>query len=406
MRSLVVAQDFPWPTSLGTHLRLEAVLRALHELGEVDLFALVPARRSEACVLAPEFSSVRLLTFTRPRPNFGVARRIGWLVRKDPIEVSQERVPGAGPALRKWAREYDFVWVSKGSTFDALGRPRLGPTVVDIDDLEDWKIRSRLESERERRDGAPVSARARDLGARVQARLNARRWRRFQRSVASEVDRVAVCSELDASRYGVDNVVVVPNGYDPPEHPPGRGEVGDPPTLLFAGNFCYAPNSDGATWLTSEVLPHLSKALPNVSVRLVGEPDTSVERLSATQGVSVAGRVPRMAPELARADAVAVPVRFGSGTRIKIIEAFANRLPVVSTTVGAEGLDVQAAKHLLIADAPEDFARSCFRVLTDAELRKTLTDNAQSLFLERYDWERARERVRSLALELARKPGP
>ena len=111
--------------------------------------------------------------------------------------------------------------------------------------------------------------------------------------------------------------------------------------------------------------------------------------------VTVVGRVASMVPELARADLVAVPIRYGSGTRVKILEAFAHRLPVVSTTLGAEGLGLQGDRHLLIADVASAFADAC---LEDHGLRERLTDEANRLFLERYQWVSGRERIRDLML--------
>jgi glycosyltransferase involved in cell wall biosynthesis len=267
---------------------------------------------------------------------------------------------------------YDFVWVGRAETFEVLGRPRLGPTVVDIDDLEDWKILSRLRAMGFGRNDGVASMH--DRGAVMQARLNARRWRRFQRSVAAQVARASVCSELDLERFGMPNGIVVPNGYETPDVPAGRDEVGARPTLLLVGNFCYPPNSDAARWLVTEVLPILRQDVPAVEVRLVGEPDTSVSRLASGRSVTVVGQVAEMDSELVRADVIAVPVRFGSGTRIKILEAFANRIPVVSTTTGAEGLSVENGRELLLADDAPSFARSCALLMRHTPTRRALAD--------------------------------
>jgi glycosyltransferase involved in cell wall biosynthesis len=103
--------------------------------------------------------------------------------------------------------------------------------------------------------------------------------------------------------------------------------------------------------------------------------------------VTVVGEVPDVLPELAAADVAVVPVRFGGGTRIKILEAFAYGVPVVSTTVGCEGLDVVDGEHLLVADTPDSFAAACARILADAELRARLTENARARWAERHRWE-------------------
>jgi glycosyltransferase involved in cell wall biosynthesis len=404
MKSLVVAQDFPWPVTIGSHLRLAQVIAAARQLGETDLFSFVPARREEPCVLPPEFSGLRLKTVVRPPPRLSPSRRLHWLVSSRlPIELVSEDAEGPRRSFDEWtADRYDVVWFSKAATFELLGRPRLGPTVVDLDDLEDQKILSRLAVAGS--DGAAagggVGAQARRLVVRTQAQMNAARWARLQRTVAADVDRVTLCSDLDATRSGLGNVVVVPNGYDAPDPPAGREEVADPPRLLLAGNFLYPPNADAARFLVTDILPWLKRSRPDVTVRLVGEPNDAVARLAAT-GVSVAGRVDAMEPELARADLVVVPVRYGSGTRVKIIEAAANRIPVVSTALGAEGLGFENGRELIVADRAQDFAAACVRLLGEPDLRRRLADQAQTAFLARFQWSSVRDRIRDLALDVA-----
>ena len=99
------------------------------------------------------------------------------------------------------------------------------------------------------------------------------------------------------------------------------------------------------------------------------------------------GPVPDITTELRRADMVVVPIRFGSGTRVKIIEAFAHRIPVVSTTLGAEGLGVEDGRHLLLADTAQGLAASCAQLLTEPDLRQRLVDAAHQLYLDTFERE-------------------
>ena len=110
-----------------------------------------------------------------------------------------------------------------------------------------------------------------------------------------------------------------------------------------------------------------------------------VQRQHRPPAVTVVGTVPAMEPELARADVAVVPIRYGSGTRLKILESFAHRVPVVSTTIGAEGLEVVDGVHLLLADDPDAFAAACQRLLTEPDLRKRLVDAAEELYRERFE---------------------
>ena len=139
-------------------------------------------------------------------------------------------------------------------------------------------------------------------------------------------------------------------------------------------------------------------------VRLVGRPSPTVTALINEPDITVTGRVASMEEELAKADVVVVPVRSGSGTRLKILEAFAHRIPVVSTTLGAEGLDVEDGVHLLVADSAEAIAEACRRLHDDPELRSRLVFAAQELFHRRYEASAARTAIRLLVDDVARRP--
>ena len=210
-----------------------------------------------------------------------------------------------------------------------------------------------------------------------------------------------LCSDDDVRRSGIPNAVAVPNTYGRPERSLGREEVGRPPTILFQGSLHYGPNIDGVDWLIDDVAPRLWEQLPGAQIRLVGTTSPSVERRHRPPAVIVAGRVPEMEPELARADVAVVPLRIGSGTRLKILESFAHRIPVVSTTIGADGLDVEDGVHLLLADRPEEFAYACRRVIEDRALARRLVDAAERRFVERYEWSTAKKRIQQLVCDVA-----
>jgi glycosyltransferase involved in cell wall biosynthesis len=171
---------------------------------------------------------------------------------------------------------------------------------------------------------------------------------------------------------------------------------------MFQGLLRYLPNVDAAFFLARDILPALKARLGDVRIRLVGPPSDRVKKLETLPEVTVTGWVPQIDDELAVADLVLVPLRVGSGTRIKILEAFAHRVPVVSTTLGAEGLDVVGGRHLLLADTASTLADACERVVTDPERRSLLIDEAERLFLERYDWSRVHESIAELAERVAK----
>ncbi len=332
----------------------------------------------------------------------GPFRRLLCLARRDlPIEVAM-RNGNKSPRLTfdSWRKAaYDLVWFRSAASYQWLGRPRLGPTVVDIDDLADVKERQRAALLRDRPAGS-VAARARRLAAVSQARLNARDWARFQRAVAVDVDRVVLASEADVPLLATENCDVVPNTYEQPRHPVGRDQPDRPPTLLFQGTFDYGPNVDGAQWLVRDLAPKIRARLADARIRLVGKTTGSVDSLAEPPLVTVVGRVPDMEPELADADLVVVPLRMGSGTRFKILEAFAHRIPVVSTRLGAEGLGAEDGVHLLVADHPDAFAAACARLCSDLVLRRRIVDAAEDLFKECYESAAARARIHDIVASL------
>lgn len=402
MRILVVADFFPWPSTNGGLLRLANSIEALGQIGEVELFSLYDERKPDRTVPAA-VELARVGTAPYPAIDRSHRWRAAWLAHRGvPMEVAMRSADGAPrQKFESWsAQQYDLVWFSTAATYQWLGRPALGPTIIDFIDLEGEKEKQRVALSRIGTGGRGVAARVRALLARTQAWLDARDWSTFQRSVAGEVERVVLCSEVDVHRSGLSNAEAIVNTYRKPVRALGRDTVATPPTILFQGTFDYGPNVDGAEWLAAELGPRLRARIPGAEIRLVGRTSPRVDALHDPPRVSVVGMVPDMGPELARADLAVVPVRYGSGTRLKILESMAHRIPVVSTTIGAEGLDVHPGTHLLTADDPEAFAEGCERLLVDQQLRTAMAAAAQHLYLDRYESSVARERIQSLAHDM------
>jgi polysaccharide biosynthesis protein PslH len=404
MRTLVIAGEYPWPEDRGPRLRLAMVLRGLRRCGSVDLFSAVSKFRTD---LDPPDASLGLDRVARVgfdnRPATGAGLVPGLARPHLPLGLPWQDGPTVRRALARFASgRYDLVWCFGARPWVLTGEPALGPTVLDLDDLEDQKILGRLAVPRPRALSWP--ARARRTGSAAMAREEVRRWQRLHRRAGRKASAVVVCSDLDAERArdsGVARVAVIPNGYRSVDHPLGRVSVGTPPTLLFQGLLRYPPNIEAARWLAGDVATRLAARVPDVAVRLVGEHGPELSDLDDPPRVSVVGRVPDMGAELARADVVVVPVRYGSGTRVKILEAFAHRVPVVSTTVGAEGIGAVDGVHLLLADDAPALAEACARLLTEPDLRRTVTGAAHRLFEERFRSEVVEEAVARLAVAVA-----
>lgn len=402
LKILIVAEDFPWPPLGGGAVRLVKIVEALTSLGEVDLLTLYDSRRS--LLEMPDTVNVRRLKTVRyPDESRPWRWATQWsLHRGVPMEV-QMRCGDASPrrALDSWAEDhYDLVWFSTAALFHWMGRPRLGPTIVDFIDLEDQKEFRRARILKSNR-ASSGRGRLRDGVALARAQLNARDWRRFQASIAQAADRIILCSQLEVDNSGFTNAVDVVTAFRRPDEPVGHSEVGHPPVLLFQGELTYSPNIDAARWLVHSIAPLIHARVADAQIRLVGNPSRAVKPLHQPPGVLVTGRVPDMVPELARADIAIVPIRYGGGIRNKILESFAHRIPVVSTTIGAEGIRAEHGVHLLLADTPEEFAAACELLLTDQDLRKRLVDAAEQRYLESYEWTPTRERIRTICKEVA-----
>ena len=239
--------------------------------------------------------------------------------------------------------------------------------------------------------------------------VDERRWDRLQRRCAEGSERVVVCSDLDLQRARVPNAVVVPNGCDEPGGGEGaadrRALRRASPTFLFVGALDYEPNTEAVEWFVREVFPVVRTRLPDATVRIVGRGRASVAWVAGEAGVELVGSVDDLQAELSGADVSIVPIRVGAGTRLKVVEALANRLPLVTTTVGCEGIDVVDGRHALVADDAADFAAACVRLAGDGELRQRLADAGHQLFASRYDWDRIEADVAQLAVDVVSSAG-
>jgi glycosyltransferase involved in cell wall biosynthesis len=225
-------------------------------------------------------------------------------------------------------------------------------------------------------------------------RRQARLMLEYERQVCSSVKSIIAVSGADAAKmrelYGVSRVTAVPTGVDvgffrPPE---GAQPTAD---LVFVGSMDWMPNIDGVVWFVTEVLPLIKRKLPDCSLAVVGRtPGREVTELAEREsGIRITGTVADVRPWLWESKVSIVPLRIGGGTRLKIYEAMAAGTPVVSTTVGAEGLDISPGENILIADEAGAFAEACVRLISDRDERSRLADAARRHVETKHSWEAA-----------------
>ena len=408
MRTLVVAEAYPWPVVDGYKQRLSQIVGGLAEAGPVDLVTL--ERPGSAPPAGSPWPGVeRVLSVPAPPERVASDWFAEWCRGPVPRRVLNTDWSGLRSQLPGWVEgDYDLVWCSHVHTWWPLHDlfPSV-PVVVDFDNLEHLALRLRRGQGPEFTPGSDPLARVRAVGRWAAGRLadavDERRWERLQHRVAGEVDRVVVCSELDAERAGVPNVAVVPNGAEPVDDPRVDRTVlaGEHPTLGFVGALDYLPNTEAVGWFAREVFPIVRNHHPGVRFRVVGRGADRVEWITSCPGVELVGPVPDVRPELDRTDVAVVPIRVGAGTRLKVVEALANHLPIVTTTVGAEGIEVTDGRTALVADDAHRFADACLRLIEDPELRQRLADAGAELVGSAYSWPDIRRRVAALAAEVA-----
>ena len=202
-------------------------------------------------------------------------------------------------------------------------------------------------------------------------RWQAKRIRELEQDLARRMDLVLTCSEKDADAFramGARRVRVVPNAV-PPLAPP---LVAQRRNVVFVGSLDWRPNAEAAVILARDIWPRCRALLPGAKLHIIGRnPPPHVLALAAPD-VVVAGNVPEVAPWLDKAFATAIPLRAGSGTRIKILEAWAAGVPVIASHVAAEGLPYVDGRDILLADEPSEFARALVRLWRDRQLGEEL----------------------------------
>jgi glycosyltransferase involved in cell wall biosynthesis len=225
-----------------------------------------------------------------------------------------------------------------------------------------------------------------------------RKYRSFERQAFSKASCVVAVSEADAqlarSMYGTRGVEVIDNGVDVAAHAriiPGPSSH----RILFLGALDWRPNLDAVTILLDKIFPSVKAKLPGAILTIVGRspPPWLRQRISEVEGAELCADVPTVAPYLASSSVMAVPLRIAGGSRLKILEALASGLPVVSTTIGAEGLLLEPDAHLSVADRQEDFVTALIQSLVNPGAARAQAERGRKAVSKLYDWNVLAERL-------------
>jgi len=386
MRILVVYPYIPFPVDRGTYQRTFHLLRSLARDHTVELLAL--SEDGERCEAKPVFAEfcrrVEFVPFQHPAwPGLFPNR----LLHPLPTTVRHWRLPQVAAAIHRFTEghRYDLAHVCDivmaQYFFNGLGHL---PLAVD-------RSRVDLQFQLAQRDAMSCGARQAVLDWENLVKL-----KRFERRIARRAAVEVVCGPDDESfiRERISQnvaVEVVTNGVDldyftPAATPEPRATV---PTVLFCGAMDYTPNIDALRWFFAEMHEPLRARVPDLHVLVVGKaPGAEVQAYAKHPGVTVTGGVSDVRPFYRRAWLQIIPLRIGGGTRLKIPESMAIGTPVISTTIGAQGLDLRHGHDLLLADTEEAFVGETVRALMTPNLRSRLEHEGARTVQSRLSWTR------------------
>jgi polysaccharide biosynthesis protein PslH len=381
LKLLWVKTDFLHPTTRGGQIRTLEMIRQLHRNHEVHYVAFDDANSPEGLRRSSEYCS-----FAYPVPHQPVSktsvRFAGQL-----LSGLVSELPVAGMRWRSQAMRSTIDDLLGKHRFDAKVCDFLFPS-INIGDLSDWVLfQHNVETviwERHAESGrTPVH--------RAYFQLQAKRMQTWEKSVCNAVAHVVAVSQADEqtmqSRFGISKTSSVPTGVnlDYFERP---GSVELKHDLVFVGSMDWMPNIDGMRWFLDEVFPLIRAKRPQCTLAIVGRnPPPSLVAEASNPLITVTGTVPDVRPYLWDSALSIVPLRVGGGTRLKIFESMAAGTPVVSTTIGAEGLPLCHGQTIRIADSAANFAAECLSLLERHSARAKMAEDGLALIRAKFSWE-------------------
>src|SRR5215216_7721581 len=382
MKILWVNSNFMHPTNKGGSIRTLEMLRHLHRRNEIHYAAIDQPGYPEGPARAHEYStksySVAEAVPQRGSLAFALQAAAG-LLSPLPLSMQRFRSRKLGRLIEDLIRRESFDRVVCDHLTPASYLPNLAQAFLFQHNVETVIWRRHVEHA-----SHPIR--------RAYFQLQAQRMFQFERRVCRTVKHIVAVSSIDAenmrSLFGVSAVSEIPTGVDIEHHapPPNVTPFAD---LAFVGSMDWLANIDGVTWFVKEVLPLIRRQKPDCTFGVIGRsPPPAIQQLAAADPkVFVTGTVPDIRPYLWGSSISVVPLRIGGGTRLKIYESMAARVPVVSTRVGAEGLELNPPDTGRLADTAEEFAAQCIDLLENREERNRVAENAWAMVNARFSWD-------------------
>ncbi len=383
MRILFLSSWYPYPPINGAKTRIYNLLRVLGEEHEVSLISFVNTMSlDEARAGIPHL--LQFCSQVLPIP-VNKASRLGLFTgfasttpRHIRATYSAEMESAIARAVAE--REYDVVIASEvgPATGIAYYASKISGIPKILDGLEIGLFK-------------PGTEQASSLKSRMRASMTWLKFKPFLKGLLRHFDACTVPSWQEKANIepftdsGM-QVQVIPHGLDL-EYCSRVANAVEPNSLIYTGSPIYLPNRDAILYFLNDIYPLIQSQKPNASFQVLGETDGfPTERYRQDPSISFCGRVQDVRRHVSESSVCVVPLRVGSGTRLKIIEAMALRTPVVSTRKGVEGLDVTPDQNILIADDPVEFAAQTLRLLNNPSLSVHLQENGRRLAEEKYDY--------------------
>ena len=374
MRVLFLSNWYPYPPDNGSKIRIYNLIRGLAQEHKVTLISFMDPSSGKP-VNHMEGICEAVYMIPKREYNAASASAILGLIDRRPRVLVDRYTPEMNDRIQEEIDHgsHDVIVASQMYMAAYLDRPGTIPAIfeeVEIGVFEDAVTSSTT----------PIN--------RFRHQLTLTKMGAYYQSLFPHYAACTVVSEMEKKRLeemvpGYQRIEVIPNGVDLDSYL-GLHTNPNPKQMIFTGSFTYRPNFEAMEWFTSQVYPQVLAQEPDAKLTITG--NSSNLQLSNSKQVSYTGYVEDVRPLIASSWLSLVPIFTGGGTRLKILEAFALKTPVIATSKGAEGLDVTHDEHILIADTPEDYTRQTLRLLKDDELRKRLVKNAYKLVEEKYDW--------------------
>jgi glycosyltransferase involved in cell wall biosynthesis len=381
MKILWICPFFLHPTDRGAQIRTLGTLKELHKRHEIHFAALNDPRNVEGPQRSNEYSSRHFyVEHSAPsRRSLGIIPQLmGSIVNELPMAISRY-------ASRKLKQKIDNLIAAEHYDSIVCDFLAAAPNLTDLGQcvLFQHNVETTIWQRHVEQ--------SHSFPKKLFFQLQARKMEAYERNICRAVKHVIAVSEIDALRikrlFGIETVTSIPTGVDVEYFAP-RGTSQCISDIVFCGSMDWLPNVDAVEYFIAEVLPLIRDKLPNTTFTIAGRsPDARVFRaVEKLADVFITGKVEDMRPYLWGAKISIVPIRIGGGTRLKIYECMAAGVPVVSTTIGAEGLRYKDGEDIVLADDSGGFAAACLRLLTDDAARCAIAHNALNRAQAEFSW--------------------